>query len=304
MIVFYHNADMDGICSAAILHQRYPDAELFGINYGDKFPWDKVQDEEVWMVDFSLQPFGDMVRLQREAKSLVWIDHHASAIGARDDWLVVDEGNPTFQGVQKSGIGACALVWLYLFHDHPELPEPVRLLAEYDVWNHKNEKTLPFQYGIRLFDGFRDPDSPEWREMLDREEGEEMWVEDCVRDGYAVIKYLETDNAEKARTLCFEHLLPVNIKEVDGDGGLVDGYWLKCIAANFGPTNSKFFDSVLDPEKHEAMLLYSWRKTHWVISLYSDREDVDVSEVAKAYGGGGHKGAAGFQVQSLKEIGL
>lgn len=30
------------------------------------------------------------------------------------------------------------------------------------------------------------------------------------------------------------------------------------------------------------------------VSLYSTRADVDCSEVAKVFGGGGHKGAAGF----------
>ena len=42
------------------------------------------------------------------------------------------------------------------------------------------------------------------------------------------------------------------------------------------------------------------------VSLYTDRNDVDVSEIAKAYGGGGHKKAAGFRVDvhGMIEIGV
>ena len=78
-ICFYHSADLDGHCSGAIVRKKYPDVELIGINYGDEFPWEKIPGNLVIMVDFSLQPFDDMVRLL-EMGDIVWIDHHKSAI--------------------------------------------------------------------------------------------------------------------------------------------------------------------------------------------------------------------------------
>ena len=38
MKCFYHSADLDGHCSGAIVKMVYPECELIGINYGDKFP--------------------------------------------------------------------------------------------------------------------------------------------------------------------------------------------------------------------------------------------------------------------------
>ena len=38
---------------------------------------------------------------------------------------------------------------------------------------------------------------------------------------------------------------------------------------------------------------------HWSISLYTTRKDIDVGAVARNQGGGGHKGAAGFQLKQL-----
>ena len=77
MKCFYHSADLDGHCSGAIVKLKYPDCEMIGINYGDIIDINNIhQDEEVFMVDFCLQPFDGMLELNKKAK-LYWIDHHA-----------------------------------------------------------------------------------------------------------------------------------------------------------------------------------------------------------------------------------
>jgi nanoRNase/pAp phosphatase (c-di-AMP/oligoRNAs hydrolase) len=37
----------------------------------------------------------------------------------------------------------------------------------------------------------------------------------------------------------------------------------------------------------------------WNVSLYSTKPEIDCGEIAKSFGGGGHKGAAGFQGKEL-----
>lgn len=55
MKCFYHKVDLDGQCAGAIIYKRYPECEMIGINYNDKFPWDTIKkNEKVFMVDFSL----------------------------------------------------------------------------------------------------------------------------------------------------------------------------------------------------------------------------------------------------------
>lgn len=87
------------------------------------------------------------------------------------------------------------------------------------------------------------------------------------------------ENKKYAKTCYFE-------TEIDG---------LKCLAINKMLSNSQLFDSVWDETKYDAMLMFGYRKGQWHVSLYSTKEDVDVSVVAKKYGGGGHRGASGFQ---------
>jgi len=288
MKCFYHSADLDGICSAAIVNLYHPECELFPINYGNTFYWDSIkQGETVYMVDFSLQPFGDMLRLN-DMCDLIWIDHHKSAIEERE------ASGISFKGVQQSGMGACALVNDYFARKASEnsditISRPVMLLAAYDVWDHKDSRTVPFQYGIRMEDCSKNPRHPKWEELIGGSEG--SYFDDIVARGETIMKYVENDNRVKASALCFDHVLPW-------------GPGLKCLAANAGPCNSQLFESRWNPTKYEAMMLFSWRKYRWAITLFTDRSDIDVSEPAKWFGGGGHRGAAGFNVPSLSLVGL
>ena len=278
MKCFYHSADLDGKCSAAIVRRKYPNCELIGINYGQPFPWDDIgEGETVFMVDFSLQPFEDMIQLESMCK-LLWIDHHKSAINEAHA-----AGFLAYEQTLEDGTGACILTWLHLFPDDA-VPYAVQLLGEYDVWDHHDPDCLPFQYGMGAEDG--SPDSGIWSALLSTDhKTSECAVEEVASTGRIILDYQAKQNAGHAKTLCFD-------SELDG---------LKLLAANAGPINSKFFDSRWDADKYDAMCLFQWRPkgNSWTVSLYSDRDDVDVSEVCKARGGGGHKGAAGFQCAEL-----
>ena len=269
MKCFYHRSDLDGLACGAILTRAYPEAEMIGIEYGDPFDWDQFDpDEEVVMADFSMQPFSDMVRLSEACGRLVWIDHHKSAI---EEYA---NSHLNLAGVRRIGIGACLLAWEYI-HASP-VPRAVQLLAEYDVWDHHDPACMPFQYGIRM--EHTGPSSPLWDRLLADDPDELLRI---IEQGHLVLAYQGKQNADHAATLCFD--------------GELDG--LRLICANAGSANSQFFDSVWNRDRCDAMCLFSWRPNAnaWTVSLYSDKDDVDVSVVAKSRGGGGHKGAAGFQ---------
>lgn len=274
MKCFYHSADLDGRCSGAIVKRAYPDCEMIGIDYGQPFPWNSIQrDEPLIMVDFSLQPWSEMVRLDRTLRDVTWIDHHKSAIA---DHTAMDY--PLFgHFVLDSDFAACELCWQTFFHN-TAMPEAVHLLGRYDIWKHEDVTgALEFQYGMRAF-ADTSPESPIWSELFAGH-----WTDKIINDGITLLQYERNQNEAFCRAYAFEC-------ELDG---------LKCIAANRGMSNSLLFESVYDPAKHHAMLMFAWKGNSWTISLYSTREDVDCSIVCKARGGGGHKGAAGFQCMEL-----
>jgi len=275
MKCFYHSADLDGQCSAAIVKLFHPECTLVSINYGEPFPWDTIDRyETIYMVDFSLQPFEDMLRLNEHAE-LIWIDHHKSAL---------DEAKGhKFHGLQRDGLGACALVWEFFDKEKKNpIPRGVQLLAEYDVWNHEDPDTLPFQYGLR--EENTDPHNDDLWTSIFCDPGAVLVGEICAQEKL-ILSHIEKSNAIKAKVLCFE-------TEFEG---------LELLAANVGVTNSQFFDSLWDREKYDAMATFHWRPKQgcWMVSLYTDKEGIDLGAIAKKHGGGGHLQAAGFQSDEL-----
>jgi len=263
------------MCSGAIIKARYPECQMIGINYGNEFPWKSIGvTETVFMVDFSL-PMDDMDKLNKLC-NLVWIDHHKTAIeeyGKRDGLAI--------PGMRQIGIGACALVWDWV-HPLKRVPEAVQLLAEYDVWNHSNPKTLPFQYGMRIKETWPDFENmPLWSQLFSDELSEDMIPTICDA-GRIVLRYEKQSN-EMYMGMAFD---------LDFEG-------LKFIAVNRGYANSKTFDPVWDETKYDAMLAFVWGGKKWRCSVYTDKEGVDVSKIAVKYGGGGHAQASGFLCDKL-----
>lgn len=285
MKCFYHSSDLDGICSAAIVKHKYPEVELIGINYGQSFPWSIVEEnEKVFMVDFCLS-YEDMSLLCNKVE-LVWIDHHESAINKMT--RLMNDYDFRLNGNYRIGIGACQLVWEYLFPSE-SVPIAVKLLAEYDVWNHSNPMTLPFQYGMRSMN--LSPDAPVWDNIFNPESG---FINSIMNDGEIVLAWEKKENAIRSRVLCFETELEV----LYDDSGLVKRY--KILAANQPMSNSKFFDDV-DTEGYDFVCLFSWKPStsKWTVSLYSLDNKIKVNEIAEQFGGGGHPSAAGFEVHLL-----
>jgi len=279
MKCFYHSADLDGHCSGAIIKHAYPDCEMFGINYGDKFPWNRiVKDEKVFMVDFTLQPFEDMEKLNNICK-LHWIDHHKTALDEAHKRGFLASGGQLL-AIDKAG---CELTWEYVHSKYALTPDVIYLLGRYDVWDHSSPYVLPFQYGMRNIKNTLPDNQALWHDLFDNNP---TLYNKIMKNGKLLIEYEETQNEKFCNRYAFE-------TELNG---------LKAICANKGLANSKLFNSVYDPEKHDLMITFVRLRlpaNKWTVSLYSTKENIDCGKIAKSFGGGGHKGAAGFQCEEL-----
>lgn len=296
MKCFYHSADLDGHCSGAIVFTAVG-CEMIGYNYGKPFPWESIRvNEVVYMVDVSL-PMGAMLELAQMCKKLVWIDHHISVI--KDYEALCDAEKKILSDcVLDSSKAACELTWE---HCYPETPVPpaVELLGIYDSWRFKTDeeerRVKEFQYGMRMFDETRPVEAAGlWHTLF--MDGSRSDLYGQIQDrGQICFEYQLAQNEKTARACAFETLLTFGPRTV---AALTAMRPLRCIAINSNLMNSDVFRSVYDPTRHDAMLCF-YRSKHgfWRISIYSDQEKVDCSFYAKSHGGGGHKGAAGFQVE-------
>lgn len=281
---FYHSADHDGHVSGAIVRLNEPDAIMCQINYGDKFPWNEISsDDTVYMVDFGLQPFSDMVKLNKSC-NLIWIDHHATAL---DDMV---ESGVQFKGIQKTGRGACELTWNYFYPDK-SVPRALDLLSKHDVFDLVESQILDFEYGMRTYDlNPRDENNLELLKILlfpEDHENSDITIDSIAERGKVVWDFLRVFDGKYNDLALYE---------VKFEG-------LRCLALNRLLCGSFPFDRVKNREDYDAFIAYGWVGDTWSVGFYSDRKDIDVSAVCARHGGGGHVSTigscGGFQTREL-----
>lgn len=269
---------MDGKCAGAIVYKFYKidrdytkemgeECEFRRINYKDDFPFDEIiPGETIVIVDFSLQKDGEFQRLLEITDNVIWIDHHKTAIEKH--------GNLNIAGVRRDGTAGCELTWEYFYPGQP-MPTVVKLLGDYDVWAFKyGEVTNALQTGIGLY--VTKPESSDWITWLNPE----YVPSEEIRCGEITLKYRDNYYAGLVKSWSF-------FAEIEG---------FKTIACNAGSVSSQLFDSITDD--YDIMMPFVFDGKQWTVSLYT-KKDIDVSEIAKKYGGGGHEKAAGFQCKEL-----
>jgi uncharacterized protein len=265
----HHSADLDGHCSGAIVKFYEKSTKLIGIDYGQKL--DLLQfhrDDEVYMVDFSLS-YPQMIELSNRCK-LVWIDHHKSSLKID---LKQFNGLALIHDLTKA---ACELTWNYFSCFPP--PEAVYLLGRYDVWDHRNPKVLPFQYGMNSI--VTTPDSKIWNSLFQNDAISSKKVKEIIEKGKNILDYVIIQNEKLCKSSAFELEF--------------EGY--RWVAINMPNGSSTTFDSIKD--EYDNMMSYSFDGDKWKFSLRSTA--IDVSKIAEKFGGGGHKGAAGFSTKNMR----
>jgi oligoribonuclease NrnB/cAMP/cGMP phosphodiesterase (DHH superfamily) len=221
--------------------------------------------------------------------NLIWIDHHKTAI---------DRYPASIPGYRIDGVAACRLTWQwFLLHSewdpreqHPPydlpakhafierlVPEPyaVRLAGEYDIWDKRDDNADLFQYGLRS--QYLTPD--DWDALLNPGQGEEGLPYRLLNQGRAVKYAKEQEN---------KSIITRSGYDVTFEG-------LTFLACNHAMFNSHLFTGGVK-DHHDALLGWRFDGKKFIMSLYHapGKEHHDLSEIAKKYGGGGHRGACGF----------
>lgn len=278
MKCFYH-IDMDGKCAAAIIKKAFSDMErddFIPINYNYKVPFERIEkDEEVFIVDFSFS-LEDFKKLLEITSAVVWIDHHYTAIEKCKDL------ETRLPGIRNSGVAGCLLTWNYLFFKETDrrVPKIIEYLADYDTATDRERFTckseiMLVQKAMGAFDTH--PCSDVWELWLDRNL---EYMNDILHIGKLICEMKAKSAEEYLEEFAYERT------------------WagMKCLVCNKGMGGSSLFQSV-EPGKYDIFMCYVDTGINFIVSMYS--KTVDVGAIAKLYGGGGHKGAAGMTVPDL-----
>ena len=267
ILCIYHN-DPDGCCAAAVVRVALGNEVVLESHaIGDRVPWDRIEAaQEVILVDLSF-PLETMQRL-KEGWRLTWIDHHKSAFAELSDAMT------NVPGQRSLDAAACVLSWQTYFPDQP-VPRAVAYVGDRDIWRMAYPETRAFSEGLYEQD-FRPENDAFWHPLL---KDDKQQVEALIERGgliydirlrtieEVVTHYGFETTFEGHRTLAVNHRSSGDLGEYIRDQGYTLAYcYVEVVRSN---------------------------KLQTKVTLYSDQ--VDVSEIARRYGGGGHRGAAGFQ---------
>ena len=283
--IFYHVADLDGICSGAVAARKYPNAILVPYNYYydfDRSFGDVAKDEPIMFVDITPRK-ESLLKLMMITKNLTIVDHHS------DSLKVLSDLGLSFPGIVETGNddtseGACVLTWKYCFPEKP-IPRSVKLIGDYDVWRH-NDEVKAFHYGLGTLK--LSPVSKHWDRILN---DDESIITGILNRGHDILNYIVDFYALLARS----YAIPGTLKVAGYDS-------FKSILINQGCVTSEVFDSIKEIyDLYFRVTIGKDGKFH--CSVTTPRDDINCGALAGVIGdGGGRQRTAGFAVESLSQF--
>lgn len=278
-LVIYHANCWDGFCCAWLLSKAFPEAEFLAAHYGTEPP--PAAGRDVIIADFSYKR-PVLTEMAKAARSITVLDHHKTAQADLAD-LNLPGLSITFDMTKSGG----RLTWEYLFsrglldrwddqqhlvHMPTIAPWIVDYTEDRDLWRHALYCSREINAALRSYP----LDFAVWDTLHERGVYEHGKVE-LANEGRAILRsesQIVQSHVKHAReiTLDGHKVLSVNatvlFSEIAGE------------LATGRPFGICYFD------RSDGKRQYSLR---------SREGGIDVSEIAKKHGGGGHPQAAGFE---------
>lgn len=289
-IVIYHDKCMDGFTAAWAVWKRWGDAPAYvARNYGME-PNIECAGKHVLIVDFSFSEEQLRGMAIDGAASVVVLDHHKTAAEALAPFQLEKNGAASFVGqseiakaietrgpiialfdMERSGAG---LAWDFV-NDDAELrllrPMLVNLVEDRDLWRFELGDASKLLH-LALTSG------PATFERWDEAEAD---IDGFIARGQAIAAYRDQLVDEiVARAVCVV---------IDGKYGI----GVDCPYGLASDVGHRLLDDWPETEFAAAIV----RGEHTISYSLRSRDDrADVSAIAKKFGGGGHRNAAGFKV--------
>lgn len=277
-IVIFHYPCQDGLASGWIANHyhklRNKSIELYPIQHGTPLDVSRLSNKKVIFCDYAPQP-DILEQVEQVANQLLILDHHKTAKDALQNksYAVFD--------MTKSGAG---LTWEYFF---PNLPMPgfIQMIQDRDLWTWKISESRNLTAGLfTLCDAARSNEYDDFTGLFEVFDGlfsDKSNFDFCLKLG----KVISKANLSKANAIAESHA-----KRIDNYNGM-----RVCIVNCPTELTSDVGNilSSMDSIDFAVLWKYHHPKQEYSVSLRSSNK-VDVSAIAKSFGGGGHPNASGF----------
>lgn len=296
-LIISHANCADGFGAAYAAWVKFgDDADYLFAHYNEPAP--DVAGRDVYVLDFSFDK-DTTLRMMEQARSFVWLDHHKTAFenwcGAAGESHV--ERRPGVHIVLDNGKSGAVLAWEH-FHPEKDLPLLSAMIDDRDRWQFKLSGSRDLHTGLHL----RPYSFEDWHRLTpvgSPDSGRNL--ADVIRQGAVVqTAYQQQIDASASKAVpC--RIIPAVLDSASSY--LPPWTWE---GNQFGATglavNTPTHISEVGHELAKAsgtfglVWYYDGQRQLAQCSLRSTGE-YDVSAIAKVFGGGGHKNAAGFSVE-------
>lgn len=288
LLCIYHGNCADGFGAAWVVRNKLGIEVDFHSGVYQTPPPD-VTGRHVLIVDFSYKR-SVLLEMAKSARTITILDHHKSAEEDLKEFTVPEDvmrASPwTFEDMVKTNDtpnniralfdmnrSGAMIAWNY-FNPFEEPPMLIEHIQDRDLWKFKMEGTREIQ--ANLFSYAYDFDV--WDSLVNECESEQGFLRMRL-EGRAIERKHHKDIAE--------------LLKVVGRRAIIAG--ISVPVANLPYTMSSDAGHLM--AQNEPFAACYWETANSVIfSLRSSENGTDVSEIAKKFGGGGHKHAAGFSV--------
>jgi len=281
-IFIYHSPCDDGFGAAWAVHQRWgDDVEYWPATYGKPAP--DVTGKRVLIGDFSYKR-DVLAEMAMTAKSIVIIDHHKTAkedlqdipppcFGMDNLDIGIELKPPLWAEFDMNKSGA-RLVWEFC-HPGAEVPHLIRYIEDRDLWRFAYLETRAVSLWLRSYAY----DFEGWTILADSLERN---LEATVANAKSIERFYDQKLMEIVREARTEKINGIEVPVVNCSWAFASDAAHELLKAN--------------PEAPFAACYYDRGDGARSYSLRSEDHRADVSAIARRYGGGGHRNAAGFEV--------
>lgn len=290
-VCLHHFPCDDGFAAAWVVNRKWPDVVLKGTNYGLPFPEVDIDGKNLLIADFSYKP-DVLAGLAARAKSIVILDHHKTAEADLKDVNRLVGGScenvqRCFDRVAGPGMNVLAefdmgrsgasLAWAFCFPGEKK-PQLIRHIEDRDLWLMKLEHTRCLSLLLRSYPY----DLATWNDLMVAFDDIGGARGNVLAEAHAIERFYDQKLAEMLPT--------AELKKIGKWEGVPVAHAPYAFASDLAHEMLKAHPGA--PFSAVVVDAYGGR----TYSLRSEDTRQDVSEVAKTFGGGGHRNAAGFRV--------
>ena len=275
-LVIYHANCVDGFASAwaawKFLGEEYTD--YWSWNYGEHLGlqhYAKLTNTIVYIVDFSFSR-TETLNICEVAERVIVLDHHKTAQKALSNWEDIPNNIEIVFDMERSGAG---ITWDYFSvrsERMPYRPTLIDYVEDRDLWRFALARSKEINGRI----GFTPKVFAHYTETAD----DLTWdIDRVAREGELL--------AAQHQKFCEEIVL--NCREININGHIG-------LACNCTPQFASEVGNLLAIQSGTYGATYCSDRTGSVKYSLRSIGEYDVSTIAKQFGGGGHKNAAGFSL--------